>query len=169
MSVALRLIEDQPAERADLQRVLEAAPGYALAVSGSAFQSPRAAEDLLAACPPGIPSDRKYVWGIWSEGKLIGVIDLIRGFPRSGVAMLGLLLLREDQQKAGAGSLAFRQMEAIVKGWPEIDTLRIGVVRTNGLVLPFWQKMGFRETGELRPYENGACRSETVVLEKSLR
>lgn len=170
MSLRLEPFARASAEaRAALQRVLEAAPGYSQAVAGSAAQAPGAAADLLAALPPGFPPERKYVWGVWRGPELVGVIDLLRGFPRAEAALIGLLLFREDEQARGAGREAFAQLEAIVRGWSEITAFRIGVVRSNSGVLGFWRKLGFAETGELRPYENGAVRSETIVLEKSLR
>jgi hypothetical protein len=46
--------------------------------------------------------------------------------------------------------------------------VRIGVIGTNGLVLPFWKSLGFVETGVRRPYEDNGVISETIVLEKAI-
>jgi hypothetical protein len=46
--------------------------------------------------------------------------------------------------------------------------MRIGVVRVNEDVLPFWTRLGFRATGEVKPYRYGSVVSETLVLEKLL-
>ena len=44
--------------------------------------------------------------------------------------------------------------------------MRIGVVRSNDIVLPFWSRLGFVETGEIKPYRYANLESETVVMEK---
>jgi len=37
---------------------------------------------------------------------------------------------------------------------------RISVVRTNDDVLPFWHRMGYAATGEIKPYRYDHIRSE---------
>jgi hypothetical protein len=44
----------------------------------------------------------------------------------------------------------------------------LGVVRTNEEALPFWHKMEFHLTDEVKPYQYGGLESETLILEKLL-
>ncbi|MGH3830591.1 MAG: GNAT family N-acetyltransferase [Pseudonocardiaceae bacterium] len=151
-----------------LQRALEGAPTYAERVSG---HQPRAdaAQSLLSALPPGMTYDSKYVYGFMIDGpEMIGCVDIIRGWPEPGTALIGLLLLREKDQGHGLGRSAYELVETKVRRWPEIDMIRIPVVRTNATVLPFWQRMGFTETGEVQPYVHDAVVSESIILTKSL-
>ncbi|MGH3854441.1 MAG: hypothetical protein ACRDR6_13300 [Pseudonocardiaceae bacterium] len=46
--------------------------------------------------------------------------------------------------------------------------IRISVVRTEDIVLPFWRRMGFTETGEVQPYAHDDVVSESIILTKSL-
>ena len=46
--------------------------------------------------------------------------------------------------------------------------VRIGVVRTNEDVLPFWTGLGFTPTGEVKPYRYGPVVSEVLILEKGI-
>jgi ribosomal protein S18 acetylase RimI-like enzyme len=78
--------------------------------------------------------------------------------------MLGLLLISETHQKKGFGKLAYKAIEEIACAWAGVRKIRIGVVMTNKVVLPFWESIGFRETGERRPYREHGIASETVVL-----
>jgi hypothetical protein len=87
---------------AALQKVLEAAPRYAFNVSG-ALQTKSAAEEVFSALPDGFDRSQKYVYGIFVDSKLVGCIDVLRGFPSNNTVMIGLLLLAEKQQKKGLG------------------------------------------------------------------
>ena len=82
--------------------------------------------------------------------------------------MLGLLLLKEKKQGQGLGKKAFQELLTYMSNWSEINIIRISVVKSNDEVLTFWKKLGFTETGILRPYENGTVVSEALVLEKYL-
>jgi hypothetical protein len=42
------------------------------------------------------------------------------------------------------------------------------VVRTNDQVLSFWRRMGFAETGEVRPWRYDKLRSEAILMDKPL-
>jgi hypothetical protein len=52
--------------------------------------------------------------------------------------------------------------------WPWARRLRLSVVRTNDQVLGFWPRMGFAETGEVRPYRHDKLRSEVLLMDKLL-
>lgn len=154
---------------AALQRVLKGAPTYAELVTG---HPPGAAEaqSLFTALPPGITCDSKYLYGFMTDvPELVGCADLIRGWPTHSTALIGLLLLDEEHQGQGIGESAYQEVEAKVRHWPEIDVLRVAVVRADAAVLPFWQQVGFTETGEVRPYVYEELVSESIILGKRLR
>jgi GNAT superfamily N-acetyltransferase len=164
--IELRLLEGEPAEMAELQAVLEGAPRYAERLTGA----PPGWADALStytALPEGKTYDDKFVFGLYAEGKMVGCADLIRDWPRRGSAHLGLLLIAEAFQGRGYGRAACREVESVARGW-HAERLRIGVLRVNEEVLPFWNKLGFRATGEVKPYRYGPVVSETSILEKPL-
>lgn len=100
---------------------------------------------------------------------MIGCADLIRGYPDSNTALLGLLLLAEPWQRRGFGTVAYHAIEDYVRSWgPDWKHIRIGVVQTNAEVMAFWAKLGFARSGEARSYRYGNIRSQTVVLSKAL-
>ena len=151
----------------ELQRVLEAAPDYLTRISGEPA-SASAAQETVDALPPGKVLTDKVVFGIRKEGAMIGCIDVIRGFPTPATAMLGLLLFAEGHQRSGYGRRAYALLEDVIRTWPEIDTVRIGLVGSNDHVIPFWERMGFQDTGVRRPYECGPVRSVHFAYEKKL-
>lgn len=165
--VVLKELAQEEEDMSELQRVLEEAPDYCLRTSGLPV-SPNSAKDLVSALPPDSSYDEKHVYGIYRNGEMVGCIDLICGYPKPDTAMLGLFLLSESCQRKGLGKQAYTFLERKIQAFGDIKRIRIGVVRTNDIVLPFWKKLGFIETGELKPYQHEHVSSETIVLEKEI-
>jgi len=166
-AIAIRRLEGGGAELRELQRVLEEAPDYAQRVTGLPPQNADA-QSLLAALPEGKTHADKFVFAIYRNREMIGCADLIRGYPHPATAMLGLLLLSERRQRRGMGRRAYCLLEGIVRSWGSCERVRIGVVRSNEQVTPFWTQLGFAPTGEVRPYRHGCVASEVLVFEKPL-
>jgi GNAT superfamily N-acetyltransferase len=165
-TVAIRLLEGAPAEMRELQRVLEEAPVYAHRITG--VPPGRAdAQSLYTVLPDGKSYADKFVFAIDRENEMVGCADLIRGYPDPATAMLGLLLVSERYRREAIGSRAYALLEQYIKDW-RCRRVRIGVVRSNAEVIPFWTRLGFEPTGEVKPYRYGSVASETVVLQKSL-
>ena len=164
----LRPLRGEPDEMAELQAVIEGAPMYAERITG-APPGYADAQSLYSVLPPDKGYEDKFVFGIYADGKMIGCADLIRGFPDEHTAHLGLLLLAEPFQRKGLGSAAYRAIEDFIRQWgARCQRVRIGVVRTNDDVLPFWTKLGFKPTGEVKPYRYASVSSETLVLVKPI-
>lgn len=166
-SIELRPLTGTPGDLREVQRVFELAPDYANAIQGAPFDPPEAAR-TFEELPPGVDPSAKTVFGVYYEDELVGIIDLVDGFPVPTTAMLGLLLVADTHRRRGIGTRAVRAVEELVLSWGTCDRIRIGVVRTNAQALPFWEALGYVPTGELRPYEEGAVRSEVVVMEKRI-
>ena len=81
-SPTLSRIESSPEQMQALQRVLEAAPGYSIRVSGYP-PGPREAQSVLEALPPGMGQEDKFVFGLFLGSEMVGCVDLIRGYPRT--------------------------------------------------------------------------------------
>jgi GNAT superfamily N-acetyltransferase len=165
--VSIHPLRGDPEEVAELQRVLEEAPTYAQRVTGSPPGS-AAAQSLLTALPDGVPSENKLVFGIHLGQEMVGCADLILGYPDGHTAFLGLLLVSERHQRRGVGRQAYHLLERFVSRRGDYHRIRLGVVRTNAEVIPFWTGLGFEPTGETRHYRFGNVVSEIVLLEKRL-
>jgi ribosomal protein S18 acetylase RimI-like enzyme len=83
-------------------------------------------------------------------------------------AVIGLLLLAEPWQHRGLGRAFAALIEQAIGAWPEIDRLRLGVAVSNTAALIFWRKLGYRETGEVKPPQPGMV-ADVHVFEKPLR
>lgn len=146
-SIELRPLTGTPGDLLEVQRLLELAPDYADAIQGAPF-GPLEATRTFEGLPPGVDPSAKTVFGVYSDDELVGVIDLVDGFPVPTTAMLGLLLVASTHRTC--------------------DRIRIGVVGANAQALVFWEAVGYSATGELRPHEQGTVRSEVVVMEKRI-
>jgi RimJ/RimL family protein N-acetyltransferase len=165
-ALTLRALTGQPAEMAALQCVLEAAPAYFETVIGGPPGGAEA-QSTFTALPPGKDYHDKFVWGLYSGDAMIGCADVIRGYPLRQSAIIGLLLLAEDWQRRGLGRAFAALVEQRIASWPEIERFRVGVVASNASALVFWRKLGYRETGEVKPAQPGSgFIAEVVVLEK---
>ena len=166
LPLLLRLLAGEPAEMAALQAVFEATPRYFEAVCGTP-PGPAEAQSTFTALPPGSRYEDKHVWGLYAGGTMLGVADVIRGWNAPEKATIGLLLIAQPWQRRGLGHAFSMLVEDAIRTWPEITTLRIGVVASNPAALAFWQRLGYRETGEVKlaapPFV-----ADTIVLEKRL-
>jgi GNAT superfamily N-acetyltransferase len=166
-AVTIRLLKGAPPEMRDLQRVLDEAPTYAHRLTGVA-PGHADAQSTYTALPDGKSYDDKFVFGLYLGRQMVGCADLIRGYPKITTALIGLLLLSERHQRRGVGRRAYALLEEFIQSWGTCDHVRIGVVRTNEDVMPFWSRLGFDPTGELKPYRYGSIQSEIIVLQKRL-
>jgi GNAT superfamily N-acetyltransferase len=98
---------------------------------------------------------------------MIGAADVIRGWNAPEKAIIGLLLIAQSRQRRGLGRAFSSLIEDAIRAWPEITTLRVGIVASNPGALAFWRHLGYRETGEVKPAAPPPV-AETVVLEKPL-
>src|SRR4051812_44803274 len=106
----LRLLVGHSFEMQDLQRVLLSAPKYTEAVTGHP-PGMAEAQSTFTALPPGKEYSDKFVLGIYLADRMIGCADIIRGYPDSGTAHIGLLLFTEKFQGKGYGSKALPLIE----------------------------------------------------------
>jgi GNAT superfamily N-acetyltransferase len=165
--VTLRPLAGTTADLTAARGVFEGLRAYARAVHGEPFP-PEEAEALFADMPPGFDDrEAKTVFGVSQGGEMVGVADVVRGYPAEGTAMIGLLAIHESHQGRGIGAAVARLLEQSAREWG-CSRLRIGVVAANEPAFPFWQAIGFTPTGETRPWRDGSVVSEVVVMEKAV-
>jgi RimJ/RimL family protein N-acetyltransferase len=162
----LRLLTGKADEMAALQHVLESSPAYFHTITGLP-PGPAEAQSTFTALPRGKGYDDKRVWGLYAGDDMIGCADVIRGYPVRDKAIIGLLLLAEPWQHRGFGRAFALLVEQMIAAWPEITTLRIGVIEQNVGALAFWRKLGYIENGEVKSTDRSYA-GKVVVLEKPL-
>ena len=156
--ISLRLLSlaDTPA----LQDLLERCVDFSQLVEGEPPSSD-AARNMLADLPPGKSLADKFIFGIFLDNALAGVLDAVRDYPQDGVWWIGLVLLDPAQRGQGAGKQALNAFAALAKK-QGAQALMLGVVDENQRGLKFWQRMGFELVEKRPPRLFG--RKEQVVL-----
>lgn len=153
---------------ASLQTLLESNSGYSHRVSGRAPQSVDG-HAILTVLPPGTNMVDKHAWGLWEDGKLVAFADVIRGYPSSNVAYIGLLMTAGGQSRRGLGRAMFGLVLGEINVWHGVSVVRLGIVEANAEVAaPFWQSLGFAPTGELKPHADGSVSSTVTLWEYSI-
>ena len=160
----LRELNGELAEMAALQAMLEAAPRYYQAVTGSP-PGPAEAQSIFSALPPGRSYADKRVYGLYAGDAMAGAADVVRGWNAPHKAIIGLLLLAEAWQRRGPGRAFEALVEQAIGAWPEIEPVRVAA--SNPGALAFWRQLGFRETGEVRPAAPPFV-ADIIVLEQPL-
>lgn len=157
-----------PDEVDAVQAVIESDPAYVERVTGLP-PGPADAESLLMMRPPDLPEESKVVLTVRHGADIVGIVDVLRGYPEADTAYIGLLEIRGDLQRRGLGRAAHDALRELVQGWPEIRRLRLAVVATNDAAAgPFWRALGYRPVGDPAPYrydklETTAQRYELAV------
>ncbi len=167
MNIKLVRLENNTNNHFLVQLLVENAPTYALNISGENV-SASAGKETFEAIPDNFEHSNKHVIGVYSENELVGVIDLLIGYPNKTTAFIGLMLLSEQNQTKGMGREIFKKLEKYIHCFESISKIRLSVVESNSSVIKFWQKMGFNLTGERKPYANKRVISESILMEKDI-
>ncbi|TFW00615.1 N-acetyltransferase [Oxalobacteraceae bacterium OM1] len=165
--IELRSIVTPTAEEADaLYAVVQASPAYYLLVEGRVPDRRTVLDEWFAPNPALMEGGReKWVFGLWHDGKCVGLIDALKGFMVAEQCMIGLMLVAEPHHRSGIGREAMRQFERFAAAHG-MRSLRIGVNVDNDRGLAFWRSLGFAETGQ-RTRVPGAL-SDVLIFEKAL-
>lgn len=114
------------------------------------------AAQLIHDRPDTLPPERKLVIGLRRNGRVVGVLELLQGYPDPRIWNLGLLLLEPSVRGAGLGSAVY----AATRRWAaahEARRIQLVVQEQNPPALAFWRKMGFREIGRaMQPLRTGS-------------
>lgn len=105
-----------------------------------------ACREDFSALPPGREPEHKLLLGLWQEGRLRAVLDLVEGYPDEATLYIGLLELDASCQGRGLGTALVTALarESVLAGF---STLRLGCLVANTPGFGFWQAMGFQEEG----------------------
>lgn len=157
----------QPEHAPQLQALFERNPRYFRRVIGGPVPATEAQKILEIRPPSTLPSD-KHLFLLGDPRQPFGVADLIRDYPEPHTAMLGLFVLEEAHQGRGIGTECYAQLERWMRLHWAVRRIRLAVVDANIGAQSFWEKQGFRLSGEVFPYAEGSVRSQLRVMQKLL-
>jgi ribosomal protein S18 acetylase RimI-like enzyme len=154
-----------------LQRLLEDARDYHECIYGESAR-PTAAEKFVSEIPPGRTALNKFVFGIWSvDGQqprqLIGILDLVEGYPTEREWYLGTLILAPALHRQGIGKEILTHLEQwlIARG---AGLIRLACAEQNEIGLKFWRNNGFSDERIFPPRMLGRRETTLIELTKNL-
>jgi len=132
--------------REELAAFLQECRAYFELITGEP-PGPEEADDLLRSLPRGKGLDDKFVLGFFdAPGHLVGVLDVIRDYPKAGDWYLGLLLFGPSSRGRHLGERVFQRLEEWVRAQGG-HAIHLIVQEANPDALRFWRRMGFEERG----------------------
>lgn len=158
--------ELHPQDASALQALLEACDDYADLVEGQPPDA-EAALDVMSEVAPGKTLDDKRLLGLWGADTLVGVLDVMCGYPEPDAWFIGLLMIAPEQRGQGLGAAVVRAFEAWAAG-QGARAMGLGVVEPNTGALRFWQRMGYAEVRRTAPRSFGRKTHVVIVMRKAL-
>jgi ribosomal protein S18 acetylase RimI-like enzyme len=164
--VTLREVAADREELAALQRVIESDEDYFLRVTGHP-PGPADAQSTLRVVPEGTSPDDKARLRRLGRRRAGRAARPAAPLPRDETIYIGLLLIDRAHQGQGVGTAAIQALQRdLLPRWPWARRLRLSVVRANDQTLGFWRRLGFTETGEVRPWRYDKLESESILMDK---
>jgi len=149
-----------------LQKLFESNNDYFLSVTGSSARA-NESEAIFAECPANANCGDIIIFGLYVDDGLKAILGLLQNYPSSNIMFLGLLLVDEKSRKMGLGRKLFEYAEKHICELNTFNKIRLGVFE-NSNVVPFWEKLGFQLTGEMKPIRDEHINGNALIMEKVL-
>jgi GNAT superfamily N-acetyltransferase len=124
-------------------------------------------EEIRTAVPPGRTLDDKFIFVLERNGRVEGMIDLIRDYPEPHIWHLGFIFLSKSMRGAGQGRRCLHALYDWVRAQGG-TVIRLGVVEPNAKARHLYATEGFAfET--VREVDPAAKRMRrTLVLRRAV-
>jgi ribosomal protein S18 acetylase RimI-like enzyme len=139
--IELRHIEAGTADVAALQALHLRCADFVEATTGRPPRDDEAA-CMLAVLPPGKTLGDKQALAVIRDGAMVGVVELLAGYPGPADWYIGLLMLAPEARGAGLGTSVFREVVGRVAEAGG-QTLHLVVRDDNPRAIAFWKRHGF--------------------------
>ena len=105
----------------------------------------------MAILPPRCIQEQKHDLGLWQEGKLVGILDLVEGYPRERTLWVGFFMVDANLHRQGVGRAVAQALPGAAAD-AGMDSIRLGCLKGNTKGHDFWLAMGFQDLrdGEVR-------------------
>ncbi|WP_431824918.1 GNAT family N-acetyltransferase [Burkholderia sp. F1] len=157
------ITRDSAADSVDVLRIFMEAPSYTRLVEGRP-PSEADVDDFFNGLPVGKEATDKFTIGFYVDTGMVGCADVIRSYPASDCAFIGLLLFSEAHQSRGFGKIALSLIEEMARGW-NCSKTQLAVISTNPRAFAFWQREGFEV---LRRTGNPRFTGDVILMERAI-
>ena len=101
----------------------------------------------MATLPPRCTREQKHDLGLWRDGRLVGVLDLVEGYPRERTLWVGFFMVDAELHRQGIGRMVAEALPGAAAD-AGMDSLRLGCLKGNESGHQFWNAMGFQDLRE---------------------
>ena len=136
---------DPAADRAAVLALLTEAQDYYHLWKGRA-PGDEEVDDFFTGAPLSGDSAATLRLGLFVGGRLVGLAEVVFGFPTASDAYLGLMILTPDARSHGHGARFLAQIEERCRT-AQATRLYLAVLQANPRGAAFWARMGFQPTG----------------------
>ena len=127
--------------------------------------SMRGLTDIMRTIPKEGEGQESLFVGFYDEEEgLAAVLDMVLGYPDRDKAFIGWFIVKAELQRKGIGSQIFADVRAALESM-DIRSVRFNIAKHNEDAVSFWEKQGFRFTGEESVNERGFT---TAVMEREV-
>lgn len=106
-------------------------------------------DNLFFSLPPNKEYKDKFVLGIFDKlNKLVGIIDIVKNFPKNSQWIIGLMLIEPKERNKNLGKTVHKIIVdfAITLG---ANSFRVGVINENTMGKNFWTNLGYKKIKEV--------------------
>jgi ribosomal protein S18 acetylase RimI-like enzyme len=145
VTFSLQCIEAGTSDLAELQALHLRCADFVEATTGHPPGDDEAVR-LLAVVPPGKTPADKQVLGLRRDGEMVGVVDLLRGYPTPTDWYIGLLLISPEARGHSLGTSVVDEIvgRVVAEGG---RALHLIVREDNRRAFAFWRRHGFELVG----------------------
>ena len=127
-----------------------------------------AAEELFNELPQGKASEDKVIMGLFKKDEtIIGIIEMIKGYPDSDCWFIGQMMINPIHQGRGLGKNFYQGCECWIYK-QGVSRLRLGVLQENEKAYKFWQGLGFEKVYSKENYRMKDKETTVYVMEKKI-
>jgi RimJ/RimL family protein N-acetyltransferase len=117
------------------------------------------AKEIFEDIPPNKEYIDKFVFGVFNDDELIGIIDIVRDFPIDEEWIIGLMLINPNERKNKLGT---KIHNSLIKWATNLGakSFRIGVIKDNYVAMKFWSGLGYKKIKEV---DMDLCGKKNIV------
>ncbi|MTI69627.1 MAG: GNAT family N-acetyltransferase [Firmicutes bacterium] len=116
--------------------------------------------------PKNIDHKDKILIGVYKNGKLMCIFDILHNYPSLNAWYIGLMLVDIKHRYNQNGKNIYKTVENIIRN-KDGNVIKLGVVEENNIAMIFWQNQGFVIIDKVK-MNIGNEKRNVFVMEKKL-
>jgi RimJ/RimL family protein N-acetyltransferase len=125
------------------------------------------AREIFEQVPPQSTGVTKLPIGIFNSERLVGVLDVLRGYRTNSEWYIGFMLLASSFRDQGLGTEIHNEFVRYARS-AGAHHLLLAVLEANESARKFWLRLGYRKVKDYPPIQFGKCLHAVTEFEMVL-